>query len=172
MIYSKQTLKHFRNPHNYGEIKDADGIGEAGNIICGDLMNLYIVVKKNPPAGGRKEKEIITNVKFKTYGCAAAIATSSVVTDLVKGKTIDEALKVSKNDIVDTLKGLPPIKIHCSILAIDALHEAIYQYLAKNKKPIPDFLQLKHERIEKGKKEIKERYAKWMKISKNELKSS
>jgi nitrogen fixation NifU-like protein len=161
MIYSKQTLKHFRNPHNYGEIKDADGIGEAGNIICGDLMNLYIVVKKD-----KKEKEIITNVKFKTYGCAAAIATSSVITDLVKGKTIDEALKVSKNDIVDTLKGLPPIKIHCSILAIDALDEAIYQYLYKNKRPIPEDLLLKHERIEKGKKEIKERYSKWMKISK------
>ena len=161
MIYSKQTLKHFRNPNNYGEIKDADGIGEAGNIICGDLMNLYIVVKKD-----KKEKEIITNVKFKTYGCAAAIATSSVITDLVKGKTIDEALKVSKNDIVDTLKGLPPIKIHCSILAIDALHEAIYQYLYKNKRPIPQDLLLKHERIEKGKKEIKERYSKWMKISK------
>jgi len=161
MIYSKQTLKHFRNPHNYGEIKDADGIGEAGNIICGDLMNLYIVVKKD-----KKEKEIITSVKFKTYGCAAAIATSSVITDLVKGKTIDEALKVSKNDIVDTLKGLPPIKIHCSVLAIDALDEAIYQYLYKNKRPIPEDLLLKHERIEKGKKEIKERYSKWMKISK------
>jgi len=161
MIYSKQTLKHFRNPHNYGEIKDADGIGEAGNIICGDLMNLYIVVKKD-----KKGKEIITSVKFKTYGCAAAIATSSVITDLVKGKTIDEALKVSKNDIVDTLKGLPPIKIHCSVLAIDALDEAIYQYLYKNKRPIPEDLLLKHERIEKGKKEIKERYSKWMKISK------
>jgi len=161
MIYSKQTLKHFRNPHNYGEIKDADGIGEAGNIICGDLMNLYIVVKKD-----KKGKEIITSVKFKTYGCAAAIATSSVITDLVKGKTIDEALKVSKNDIVDTLKGLPPIKIHCSVLAIDALDEAIYQYLYKNKRPIPEDLLLKHERIEKGKKEIKERYSKWMEISK------
>ncbi len=161
MIYSKQTLKHFRNPHNYGEIKDADGIGEAGNIICGDLMNLYIVVKKD-----KKGKEIITSVKFKTYGCAAAIATSSVITDLVKGKTIDEALKVSKNDIVDTLKGLPPIKIHCSVLAIDALDEAVYQYLYKNKRPVPEDLLLKHERIEKGKKEIKERYSKWMKISK------
>lgn len=161
MIYSKQTLKHFRNPHNYGEIKDADGVGEAGNIVCGDVMSLYLKMKKV----GKKES-VIDQVKFKTYGCAAAIATSSVITDLVKGKTIDQALKISKNDIIDTLKGLPPIKIHCSILAIDALDEAIYQYLYKNKRLIPEDLLLKHERIEKGKKEIKERYAKWMEISK------
>ena len=156
-FYTKQTLAHFRNPHNYGELKKADGIGEAGNIICGDLMNLYIKVKRD-----KKGKEIIADVKFKTYGCAAAIATSSVITDLVKGKTIKEALKISKTDIIDTLKGLPPIKIHCSILAIDALGEAIYQYLAEKKRPIPTELIQKHERIEKGKKEIKERYKKWL----------
>ena len=160
MFYTKQTLDHFKNPHNYGEITNAHGVGEAGNLICGDLMNLYIVVGKN-----QSGKEVVTDVKFKTYGCAAAIATSSVITDLVKGKTIDEALKVSKQDIVDTLKGLPPIKIHCSILAIDALGEAIYQYLNKEKRPIPDFLKKKHVIIEKGKQQIKDRYEKWMKIS-------
>ncbi len=161
MFYTKQTLKHFRNPHNYGEIKNADGQGEAGNIICGDLMNLYLKVEKN-----KKGTEIIKTVKFRTYGCAAAIATSSVITDLVKGKTVDQALKISKKNIIDTLQGLPPIKIHCSILAIDALGEAIYQYLFKNNRPIPVSLQKTHERIEKGKQEIKTRYAKWLSISK------
>jgi len=161
MFYTKQTLKHFRNPHNYGEIKNPDGQGEAGNIICGDLMNLYLRVKKN-----KEGIEIIESVKFKTYGCAAAIATSSVITDLVKGKTINQALKISKKDIIDTLQGLPPIKVHCSILAIDALDEAIYQYLFKNKRAIPSILQKTHERIETGKKEIKERYSKWLSLSK------
>jgi len=161
MFYTKQTLRHFRNPHNYGEIKNADGVGEAGNIICGDLMNLYLKIKKN-----KKGEEVIEAVKFKTYGCAAAIATSSVITDLVKGKTIKEALKVSKKDIIETLQGLPPIKVHCSILAIDALGEAIYQYLFKMRRPIPDSLQKTHERIEKGKEEIRQRYAKWLEASK------
>ena len=156
MFYSKQTLEHFRNPHNYGEIKNPDGKGDAGNIVCGDVMSLYLRVIKN-----KQGKEVIKDVKFKTYGCAAAIATSSVITDLVKGKTVDEALKVSKSDIVDTLKGLPPIKIHCSILAIDALGEAIYQYLKDKNKTIPEDLEIRHQRITKGKKELEERYQKW-----------
>lgn len=156
-FYTKQTLEHFRNPHNYGEIKNADGKGDAGNIVCGDVMSLYIRVIKN-----RQGKEVIKDVKFKTYGCAAAIATSSVITDLVKGKTIDEALKISKTDIVDTLKGLPPIKIHCSILAIDALSEAIYQFLKEKKRAIPEELENKHQRIAKSKEQIEERYRKWI----------
>lgn len=155
-MYSDQTIKHFRNPHNYGEIKNPSGKGKAGNIICGDVMSLYINVVKD-----KKGKETIKEVKFKTYGCAAAIATSSVITDLVKGKTIDEALKIGKQDIIDFLNGLPPIKVHCSILAIDALWEAIYQYLQKNKKIIPKDLEEKHQRIEKGKQQIAERYKKW-----------
>jgi len=154
-FYSKQTIDHFRNPRNYGALTNPDGLGEAGNIICGDIMSLYIEVKEN-----KKAEEIITAVKFKTYGCAAAIATSSVITDLAKGKTIDEALKLGKKDIIDTLHGLPPIKIHCSLLAIDALGEAIYQYLLKNKREIPQDLRQKHDRIEKGKKIIEERLKK------------
>ncbi|NMB84450.1 iron-sulfur cluster assembly scaffold protein [Candidatus Roizmanbacteria bacterium] len=157
-FYSDKTLEHFRNPHNYGEIKNADGIGSAGNIVCGDVMSLYLVVKKN------KGKEVIKEVKFKTYGCAAAIATSSAITDLVKGKTIDEALRISKKDIVDFLAGLPPIKIHCSLLAVDALGEAIFQYLVSRKRPVPEILAKKHERIEREKKEINERYKKWMQV--------
>lgn len=160
-FYTAQTIKHFRNPHNYGSIKNADGVGEAGNIICGDVMSLYIKVKKN-----KKGKEIISDIKFKTYGCAAAIATSSVITDLVKGKTIKEALKLSKDNIISTLRGLPPIKIHCSILAIDALGEAIYQYLLNNKQSIPKELQERHIRIEKAKQQIKERYKKYLKVAK------
>ncbi|MEK7633679.1 MAG: iron-sulfur cluster assembly scaffold protein [Patescibacteria group bacterium] len=156
-MYSKKTLQHFRSPHNYGEIKNADGVGEAGNIVCGDVMSLYLKMKKI----GKKEP-VIDQVKFKTYGCAAAIATSSAITDLVKGKTIGESLKISKNDIIDFLEGLPPIKIHCSILAIDALDEAIYQYLIDQKKPIPADLQKKHERITFSRNQIEERYKKWM----------
>jgi nitrogen fixation NifU-like protein len=160
-FYSNETLEHFRNPHNYGELKKPDGIGEAGNIVCGDVMSLYIQVKKN-----KKGEDIIHSVKFKTYGCAAAIATSSVITDLVKGKTIDEALHLNKDAIIKTLRSLPPIKIHCSILAIDALGEAIYQYLKKKGKPIPKDLEERHIRIENGKKQIKERYKKWISVQK------
>jgi len=160
-FYSTQTLEHFRHPHNYGLMKKADGIGEAGNIICGDVMTLYIKVKKD-----KKNNDIIADIKFKTYGCAAAIATSSVITDLVKGKPLTLALKVNKNNIVDTLNGLPPIKIHCSILAIDALGEAIYQYLLKNKRLIPKDLQERHKRIEKSKKQIQKRYQKWTSLQK------
>jgi nitrogen fixation protein NifU and related proteins len=155
-MYSKKTISHFRNPHNIGEIKNADGKGEAGNIVCGDVMSLYIKVIKN-----KQGAEIIKDVKFKTYGCAAAIATSSAVTDLVKGKTIEKALKVNKNNIVDFLEGLPPIKIHCSILAIDALGEAIYQYLISQKRTIPAELFKLHQRIELSKKSIEDRYRVW-----------
>ncbi|MGB9707285.1 MAG: iron-sulfur cluster assembly scaffold protein, partial [Microgenomates group bacterium] len=151
-LYTKQTLKHFHSPHNFGEIKNADAIGEAGNIVCGDVMTLYLKIDKN-----KEGEEVIKDIKFKTYGCVAAIATSSVITDLVKGKTIDEALKINKETIVQTLNGLPPIKIHCSVLATEALAEAIYQYLLKKKKPIPPDLQKKHEIIQKSKNIIEER---------------
>jgi nitrogen fixation NifU-like protein len=154
-IYSPQTIAHFRKPHNFGQLPHPDGLGEAGNIICGDIMSLYIEVGKN-----KKGKEIITAVKFKTYGCAAAIATSSVITDLAKGKTIKEALLLSKKDIIDILHGLPPIKIHCSLLAIDALGEAIYQYLYTRQRPIPEDLTKRHGHIEQEKKIIEERIKK------------
>jgi len=160
-FYSRETLEHFRHPHNYGILKNSDGIGEAGNIICGDVMSLYIKVKKN-----KKKEEVITDVKFKTYGCAAAIATSSVITDLVKGKTINQALTISNDKIVNILKGLPPIKIHCSVLAIDALGEAIYEYLKRRNQPIPKKLEDKHQRIEKSKQQLKERYRKWLALQK------
>ena len=123
--YSDKVMEHFRNPHNVGEIPDADGIGNVGNPVCGDIMRLYIKVD---------DKEVITDAKFKTFGCGAAIATSSMVTDLVRGKTIDEALKVSNRAVAEALGGLPKIKMHCSVLAEEALRAAINDYMDKKKK--------------------------------------
>ena len=123
-MYSKKVIDHFKNPHNMGEIKDADAIGKKGNPACGDVMYIYLKI----------EDDKIIDIKFQTMGCAAAIATSSIITDLAKGKTLDEALKISKDDIATELEGLPPIKMHCSNLAADALHDAIMQYRKKEKK--------------------------------------
>lgn len=149
-MYSKKTIQHFQNPHNYGEIENPDGLGKVGNIICGDIMHLYIKVKD----------DIITDIKFKTFGCAAAIATSSAITDIVKGKNIYSAIDIEKDDIVDHLDGLPPIKVHCSLLATDALYEAIYDYLSKSKKDIPESLEKKHEILQRQKDIIEEKYGK------------
>lgn len=123
-MYSEKVMEHFANPHNVGEIPDADGIGKVGNPQCGDVMWLYIKVKDN----------IITDIKFKTFGCGAAIATSSMITELARGKTLEEAKKISRQDVADSLDGLPPTKMHCSNLASDALREAIKDYEAKQAK--------------------------------------
>ena len=120
-MYSDKVMEHFANPRNVGEIVDADGIGKVGNPQCGDVMWLYIKVKDN----------IITDIKFKTFGCGAAIATSSMITELARGKTIEEAKKISRANVADELGGLPPVKMHCSNLAADALKEAIKDYEAK-----------------------------------------
>lgn len=120
--YSDKVMEHFQHPRNVGEIPDANGIGNVGNPVCGDIMRLYIKV----------EKDVITDAKFKTFGCGAAIATSSMVTELVKGKTLKEALEVSNRAVVEALGGLPPIKMHCSVLAEDALRSAIKDYLDKS----------------------------------------
>jgi nitrogen fixation NifU-like protein len=120
-MYTEKVMEHFRNPHNMGEIPDADGVGTVGNPVCGDLMTIYIKVKDNR----------LEDVKFKTFGCGAAIATSSMITELAKGKTLEEAMKISRGDVADSLGGLPPIKMHCSNLAADGLHAAIQDYLKK-----------------------------------------
>jgi len=125
-LYTKKVLETFKNPHNYGKIKNADGIGKVGNAVCGDVMWLYIKVAKN-----KKGDEIIKDIKFETFGCVAAISTSSIITDLVKGKTITEALKVTKDNVIESLGGLPKIKYHCSVLAVDALIAAIKDYNGK-----------------------------------------
>ncbi|MCD6542230.1 MAG: Fe-S cluster assembly scaffold protein NifU [Thermoplasmata archaeon] len=114
-MYSKKVMEHFLNPRNMGVIEDADGVGTAGNPVCGDTMTIYIKVKN-----GR-----IVDIKFQTFGCAAAIATSSMITELAKGKTLEEAEKITRDDVADALDGLPPIKMHCSNLAADALKAAI-----------------------------------------------
>lgn len=116
-------MEHFASPHNVGEIPDADGVGKVGNPVCGDVMFVYIKVKD-----GRLE-----DVRFKTFGCVSAIATSSMVTDLAKGKTLAEAERITRDDVADALEGLPPIKMHCSNLAADALHAAIEDYKKKRK---------------------------------------
>ncbi len=128
-LYSKKVMEYFHHPKNMGEIKNADGIGKVGNPTCGDLMWIYLKVGKN-----KKGQEIIKDIKVKTFGCVAAIASSSVTTALVKGKTLAEAEKITKDDVAKALHGLPPIKLHCSVLSIDALKEAIKDYKAKKKK--------------------------------------
>lgn len=155
-MYSKKVLKHFKNPKNLGKIKNPDGVGKVGNLICGDQMHLYIKVGKND-----RGEEMLEDIKFETLGCVAAIATSSVITEIAKGKTIKEALDLNKKEIVDKLGGLPAVKIHCSILAIDALSEAIYDYFVKNKREIPEKLKKRHERIEREKKIIEEKFEEW-----------
>jgi nitrogen fixation NifU-like protein len=121
MMYSDKVLDHFRNPRNVGEIEDADGVGTVGNPVCGDMMSVYIKV----------EDEKIADIKFRTFGCGAAIATTSMTTELAKGKSLDEAMEITRQDVADELGGLPPVKMHCSNLAADALHEAIEDYRKK-----------------------------------------
>ena len=129
--YSEKVIKHFFNPQNMGKMENPDGIGIAGNIDCGDEMTISIGVKR--AAGEDRENDILEDVKFETLGCAAAIATSSMVTELAMGKTIKEAKQISLKDVAGELGGLPPIKMHCSNMAADALHKAIEDYLQKSK---------------------------------------
>lgn len=121
--YSDKVLDHFKNPRNVGEIEDADGVGRVGNPVCGDLMWIYIKIAKN-----EKDEEIISDIKFKTFGCGSAVSTSSMITEMAKGMTLDEAYKITRQNVADELDGLPPIKMHCSNLAADALKAAIDNY--------------------------------------------
>ncbi len=121
-------MDHFRNPRNMGKMEDADSVGEVGNPICGDLIYIYIKVKQE------NDQEFLDKVTFQTFGCAAAIATSSMVTELAEGKTLDEALEITRGDVADSLNGLPPVKMHCSNLAADGLHIAIKEYREKKNK--------------------------------------
>ena len=122
MLYSEKVMDHFSNPRNLGEVDEANAVGQVGNPKCGDIMKMTM----------RIENDVITDVKFKTFGCGAAVATSSMATELVKGKTIQEALEVTNKAVMEALDGLPPVKVHCSLLAEEAIHAALWDYAEKN----------------------------------------
>ncbi|NHJ25252.1 MAG: iron-sulfur cluster assembly scaffold protein [Candidatus Lokiarchaeota archaeon] len=124
-MYSDKVMDHFRNPRNMGEMKDADAVGEIGNPVCGDLMYIYLKI------GKKKSKEYIENISFLAFGCAAAIASASQLTELAKGKTLDDAMQITRDQVAESLDGLPPVKLHCSNLAADALYDAIKKFREK-----------------------------------------
>ena len=156
-MYTDKVIEHFREPHNRGKLEEYSAIGKVGNIVCGDVMWLYIKVDQDE-AG----RDIITDISWETFGCTAAIATSSMVSDLAKGKTVEEAIAVTNQNVASELGGLPPVKMHCSALAADALNEAIYTYLSQEGKEIPEALQERHARIEKEVAALEKRYAAFM----------
>lgn len=127
MAYSEKVRDHFANPRNVGKMENASGVGEVGNAVCGDIMKIYLKI----------ENDIITDVKFNTFGCGAAIATSSMATELIKGKPVAEALKLTNRAVVEALDGLPPVKLHCSVLAEEAVKSALADYYTKNGLPVP-----------------------------------
>ncbi len=127
MLYSEKVMEHFANPRNVGEIPDADGVGEVGNAKCGDIMKMYLKI----------DDGVISDVKFKTFGCGAAIATSSMATEMIKGRTVDEALSLTNKAVIEALDGLPPVKIHCSVLAEQAVKAALADYYKKNGMDFP-----------------------------------
>ena len=134
-LYSEKVMDHFRNPRNVGIIEDADGVGEVGNAKCGDIMKMYLKI----------ENDIIVDCKFKTFGCGAAIATSSMATELIKGKSIDEALKLTNGVVVEALEGLPPVKVHCSVLAEEAVKTAVADYYNKIGRPVDFEIEKSHD---------------------------
>ena len=136
MKYSEKVMDHFTNPRNVGEIENADGVGVVGNAKCGDIMKMYLKIDDNG---------VITDCKFKTFGCGAAIATSSMATELVKGHTVDEALKLTNRAVVEALDGLPPVKVHCSVLAEEAIKTAVADYYTKIGKPVDFEIEKSHE---------------------------
>ena len=135
MKYSEKVMDHFTNPRNVGEIENADGVGVVGNAKCGDIMKMYLKI----------DNDVITDCKFKTFGCGAAIATSSMATELIKGKTVSEALQLTNNAVVEALEGLPPVKVHCSVLAEEAVKSALADYYKKIGRPIDFEIEKAHE---------------------------
>ena len=158
-MYTEQVMKHFKNPQNIGKIENPDGIGKVGNVVCGDVMWFYIKVEDNK----------IVDVKFQTFGCVVAIAVSSILTTMVKGKTVEEAMDTTKFDILKNAGKVPPIKVHCSVLAADALHEAIYDYLTKNKMEIPEKLEKEHWRIKKELEKVETEHPEHVKLEEEVL---
>ncbi len=143
--YTEEVIKHFRNPNNMGEIEDADSVAKVGSPICGDELWVYLKIDKN-----ENNEFYIKDIKFQSFGCAAAVATGSMITELAKGKTLKEALKITRHNVNGALGGLPKIKVHCSLLSTDALYEAIYKFYKKQGIEIPPELEEIHKKIEKG----------------------
>ena len=135
MQYSEKVMDHFTNPRNVGEIEDANGVGMVGNAKCGDIMKMYLKIDEN---------DVIVDCKFKTFGCGAAIATSSMATELIKGKTIEEALKLTNSVVVEALEGLPPVKVHCSVLAEEAVKTAVADYYNRIGRPVDFVIERSH----------------------------
>lgn len=158
-LYSKEVMKHFKHPQNVGKMKNPSAVGKVGNLRCGDIMYLYLKIKRD-----KKGREIIEDVKFETYGCTVAIANTSLLTTMVKGKTIEQAMKIKKEDLIKKFGSVPFVKIHCSMLAVDALSEAIYDYFKKSGRKITKELQEKHNKAEKIEKEIKEKHKELIKL--------
>jgi nitrogen fixation NifU-like protein len=152
-MYTEKVIEHFRAPHNMGKLEDYSAIGKVGNIACGDVMWLYIKVETDDHG-----RDVIRDISWETFGCTAAIATSSMVSDLAKGKTLEEAIAITNQDVAVELGGLPPIKMHCSALAADALNEAIYEYLVHNERDVPEALRRRHARVEKEIAQLEKRY--------------
>ena len=136
MLYTEKVMDHFTNPRNVGEIADASGVGTVGNAKCGDIMKIYLKIDEN---------DVITDCKFKTFGCGAAIATSSMATELIKGHTIEDALKITNGVVVEALEGLPPVKVHCSVLAEEAVKTAVADYYNKIGRPIDFVIEKSHD---------------------------
>ena len=145
-MYSEKVMDHFSNPRNMGEIEDASGVGTVGNAKCGDIMRIYLDIDEN---------HVIRDCKFKTFGCGAAVATSSMATELVKGKTIEQAMEVTNQAVMEALDGLPPVKVHCSLLAEEAIHAALWDYAEKNNIVIEG---LEKPKTDIGEEEIEEEY--------------
>ena len=130
MAYSAKVMDHFMNPRNVGEIPDADGVGEVGNAKCGDIMKIYLKIKDG----------VVEDAKFNTFGCGAAIATSSMATELIRGKSVEEAMQLSNKAVIEALDGLPPVKVHCSVLAEEAVQAALRDYYERSGQPVPTAL--------------------------------
>ena len=157
-FYTGKVMDHFLNPRHVGRLEKYDSIGEVGNVVCGDVMRIYLKVELD-----QDQQPCVADISFETYGCGAAIATSSITCEMALGKTLTEALTLEKSDVVKGLETLPPQKIHCSILAIDALREAIFVYLQNQKLPIPEKLAQAHQVIEKQRQILQKQYEGWLK---------
>jgi nitrogen fixation NifU-like protein len=165
--YPKEIIKHFKNPKNLGRIKKPDAVGEAGNLACGDVMRIYLKIKE------KNGKKIISDIKGEVFGCIVAIANTSMLTTMVKGKSLEDTMKIRKEELIEKLGGrekIPAFKIHCSILALDALHEAIYNYYKKKNLKIPEFLENEHKRIQATIKTIEEKHKEFVELERKILK--